>query len=86
MTKEERREYMKRWRSENKEHIKEYRHNYYLDHILTSNTPPSKHVKPSKEKARQYANTWRENNREQYNAYQREYRKRKALEMVRCGR
>ena len=82
-TKEKRAEYMKNWRAEHKEHIKEYRHKYYLFNPI--NNHPLKY-KPSKEKARQYANTWRENNREQYNAYMREYRKRKALEALRCGR
>ena len=88
----------KEQRAENKEHIKEYRHKYYLDNLLIVNKPQRKYVKPSKEKTRQYANKWREKNREQYNAYQqeykkknrekwntyqREYKKRKALEMLR---
>ena len=79
MTKDERREYMERWRAEHKEHIKAYRQEYYLKHKFDGKT-----YAPDKQKVYENVKRWREKNREHYNEYQREYqrdyRKRKAYE------
>ena len=76
-TKEQRREYNKRWRQENRDHINAYRREYYVKHKLDA-----KPYDPEKTKAA--TKRWIENNREHYRAYQREYhrtyRKRKAVE------
>jgi hypothetical protein len=69
-SKEERAEYMKKWRNENKEYLKKYRHKYYVQ-----SRENEKYVSPPKEYSREKNRIWRENNRERYNDYQREYQR-----------
>ena len=97
MTKEERYEYMKKWRAENRERLKEYNHQYYLSHLLTSQDRPYDPVKQRqrnkayyenhkndeefKRKRRENSRRWRERNRARWNAYYRERRKVKTNEV-----
>jgi hypothetical protein len=67
-TKEYRAEYMKKWREENKERVKECRHEYYMRSLLNG-----KYVPPTNAHNRENARRWRENNREKYNEYHRDY-------------
>ena len=96
MTKEERREYQRKWRAEHKEHIKAYRREYYIKHFWDRKDYPvnpevnrkaaksyyERHKNDEDFKARIKAaqKRWREKNRDKWNAYYREYRNRKKLE------
>lgn len=77
-SKEQRREYMRKWRAENKEHINAYHREYYQKNVLNW-----KYYPIDKDKSRENTKRWREKNRDRYNTYQREYRKKKALEFWR---
>lgn len=72
-SKEKRAEYMKNWREEHKEEIKQYRRDYYISRTLRSSSEDA-------EKQRLYCKEWRENNREKVREYNRNYqRKRRAM-------
>ena len=74
-SKEQKSEYMKKWREEHKAQIKKRRREYYLESLLNGKYQP-----PSNEYIREQGRRWREKNREHYNAYYREYhKKRRAL-------
>ena len=67
-SKEERAEYMKKWREENKDNVKKYRHQYYIKSVLNG-----KYIPPSKEYSREYMKKWRKANKEKYLGYQKKY-------------
>ena len=67
-TKEQRADYMKKWREENKAHVKKYRHNYYVESRING-----KYVPPNREDNTKRARKWREKNPDKYREYQRKY-------------
>lgn len=89
MTKEERAEYMKKWRADHREQVNEYRREYYK--FEKGRKAPSsvyhelhKHEPEYKRKNCVRVARWQKKHREQWNAYMREYRKRKAIEYWRA--
>lgn len=86
-TKEQRAEYMKRYRQENRERINANQRYWYRIHLeqerersrADSKTYYDKHKDEDTFKQRRYAavKKWIANNREKYNDYQREYQKRR---------
>lgn len=78
-SKEERAEYMREWRKENKENVKKYRHEYYMRSLIDGT-----YQSPDAETLRETCKRWRDNNREKYREYQRKYqaelRRRKAID------
>ena len=85
MTKDERREYMRNYRAENREQINANKR-YWLKRNpekvkAQAKKAYEKHKNEPEYKARQakVQKRWRENNREKWNAYYREYYKRKKL-------
>lgn len=62
------REYQRRWKSKNREHLREYHRQYMKDHPEIRNKS-----KVSPEKRREYAARWRARHREEIREYQRNY-------------
>lgn len=78
-TKEERAEYMKRYRAENKERLSENRKYYYKRHKEKEKAYYTKRKDDPeyKSRAKEIYQKWLKNNREHWNAYHREYRRRR---------
>lgn len=72
MTKEERREYQRRWRAENPEKVKEYKKRAYIKSILNGTL---KYNPPTPEKAREYNKSYyeRHKNDEGFKKARKEY-------------
>jgi hypothetical protein len=68
---------MKKWREKNKDKVKEYRHNYYVESLSNG-----KYVPPSNEASREYLKKWREKNRDKYREYQRNYQAGKRMQIA----
>ena len=95
-TKEYRTEYMRKWRAEHREEMREYYKQYRIKHfwdIKYYKSPPEKRKiynktyyekhkndEEFKKRSRECYKRWREKNRDKWNAYQREQKAKKRAE------
>jgi len=74
ITKEEKKEYMKKWRENNKEEISIKAKKQYQNNKEEINEKHKEYRKNNKDKLSEYAKEYRENHKEEASEYQKEYR------------